>query len=286
MSDTFTYTYTVLRYIHDVTTGEFVNVGVALYAPQARYASAQCRATYGRLNKVFPGMNGEHFRSLMRHIHARFEELGEQLVNELALSEPHNVMELAHSILPHDDSSLQWSTIGSGITSNPSETLDKLYERMVMQYDDHLHHRRHRNDQDVWRNFKHSLEARRLLHHFKPKRISVKDDEVEFKHAWKNGVWHCLEPLSFDLSEADNIRDKAHQWLGQITSIKDTNEPFKLYLLVGQPQEEQLRPAFDSALSILNKIDIDKQIILEQDADELTELIAKEVTSHEAGKLS
>lgn len=286
MSDTFTYTYTILRYVHDVATGEFVNVGVALYAPQARYASAQCRTTYRRLNKVFPGMNGEYFRSLMRHIQARFEELGEQLTNELALTEPSNVIELAHSILPRDDSSLQWSTIGSGVTANPSETLDKLFERMVTHYDDHLNNKRHRNDQDVWRNFKHSLEARRLLHHFKPKRITVKDDELEFKYAWKNGIWHCLEPLSFDLSEADNIRDKAHQWLGQITSIQDTNEPFKLYLLVGQPQEDQLRPAFDSALSILNKIAIDKQIFLEQDADKLTELIAQEVTSHGAGKLS
>lgn len=283
MSDTFTYTYTVLRYVHDIATGEFVNVGVALHAPQARYASAQCRTTYGRLNKVFPGMNGEHFRSLMRHIQARFEELGEQLTNELALSEPRNVMEIASSILPRDDSSLQWSTIGSGVTSNPSETLDKLYERMVMHYDDHLHHRRHRNDQDVWRNFKHSLEARRLLHHFKPKRISVKDDEIEFKYAWKNGIWHCLEPLSFDLSEADNIRDKAHQWLGQITSVQNASEQFKLYLLIGKPQEDQLSQAFDSALSILNKIAVDKQIFLEQDAEKLTDLIVQEIASHKAG---
>lgn len=40
------YTYTVLRYVHDTTTGEFVNVGVALYAPELRYASALCRTTY------------------------------------------------------------------------------------------------------------------------------------------------------------------------------------------------------------------------------------------------
>src|SRR3990167_7059490 len=122
MSDTFTYTYTVLRYVHDITTGEFVNVGVALYAPQARYASAQCRTTYGRLNKIFPGLNGEHFRSLMKHIQARFEEMGEQLASELLLNEPHNVMEFAHSILPRDDSSLQWSPAGSGVTDNPPET--------------------------------------------------------------------------------------------------------------------------------------------------------------------
>jgi hypothetical protein len=53
-----TYSYTVLRYVHDTTTDEFVNVGVALLAPEARYVSALCRTTSGRLGKVFPGMNG------------------------------------------------------------------------------------------------------------------------------------------------------------------------------------------------------------------------------------
>ena len=34
MKNQISYTYAVLRYVHDVTSGEFVNVGVALYAPQ------------------------------------------------------------------------------------------------------------------------------------------------------------------------------------------------------------------------------------------------------------
>jgi hypothetical protein len=37
-----TFTYTVLRYVHDIATGEFVNMGVALYAPEANYVSAIC----------------------------------------------------------------------------------------------------------------------------------------------------------------------------------------------------------------------------------------------------
>ena len=32
-----TYTYTVLRYVHDPSTGESVNVGVAIYAPEAGF---------------------------------------------------------------------------------------------------------------------------------------------------------------------------------------------------------------------------------------------------------
>ena len=35
------YTFTVLRYVHDITTGEFVNVGVVLHAPKAKFLRAK-----------------------------------------------------------------------------------------------------------------------------------------------------------------------------------------------------------------------------------------------------
>lgn len=281
MKRLFSYTYLVLRYVHDTSTGEFVNVGVALYAPEARYASALCRSTYGRLSGVFPGINGEHFKSLMRHIQARFEELGDRLASELPLSQPSSVVDLAQSVLPRDDSSLQWSPLGSGRTEDPSAALERLFERMVMRYDQRQHRER-RTEEDVWRHFKRGLEERHLLQHFQPKKIAVQDDEVEFEYAWKNGVWHCLEPISFDLSEPDSIRDKAHRWLGQMTSVRSSDEQFRLYLLVGQPQHDELRSAFDSALSILRKIPVEKEIFLEQDRDKLADRIARELADHEA----
>jgi hypothetical protein len=64
--------------------------------------------TYGRLTKTFPGMNGEGFRSLMRYIQGRIEQMGDQIREELPLTGlPGSVMEIAHAVLPHDASSLQ-----------------------------------------------------------------------------------------------------------------------------------------------------------------------------------
>ena len=274
------YTYSVLRYVHDVTSGEFMNVGVVLYAPEARYLGALCRPTYGRLSKVFPGMNAEHFKSLMRYIQSRFEERGERVASELELMPSSGVIEIAQSILPKDDSSLQWSPAGSGRADDPAQTLEKLYERMVMRYEERPSPGG-RSDDDVWRHFKRDLEAKRVLQHFVPKKIVVQDDEIEFQHSWKNGKWHCLEPVSFDLVLADSIKDKAHRWLGQMTSVQGASDQFKVYLLVGAPGEESLRPAFRNALSILKKIPGDKEIVLEGSAHELAERIAGEVSEHE-----
>lgn len=276
------YTYTVLRYVHDTTTGEFVNAGVALYAPEVRYASALCRTTYGRLSKTFPGIDGESFRSLMRHIQSRFEELGDRLRSELALDGlPKSALDLAHAILPQDDSSLQWSPAGGGLTDDPSATLEALFDRLVMRYDERPPIER-RSDEDVWRKYKRNLESRHVLKHLQPKKIAVQDDEVEFQHAWKNGVWHCLEPLSFDLSSSDSIKRKAHEWLGQIQSVSEGSEPFKLYLLLGEPQQEELRPAFDKAVSILGKVPVENEIVREDQAAAFSEEFAREIQRHSA----
>src|SRR5689334_7262981 len=98
------FTYSVLRYVHDTTTGEFVNVGVVVYSREARYASALCRTTYARLSKTFPGMDGDAFKGMMRFLQSRFEELGGTLKSELPLEGlPSSVMELAHAVLPPDD---------------------------------------------------------------------------------------------------------------------------------------------------------------------------------------
>lgn len=280
MSTTCGYSYVVLRYVHDTTTGEFINVGVALFAPEARYAGALCRPTYGRLNKTFPGINPEYFKSLMHHIQAQFERIGVELQDQLPFEGADSVLDLAKRVLPTDDSSLQWSPMGSGRSAEPAVTLEKLFDRMVMRYEERAPRER-RVEEDVWRSFKRTLETRQLLRYFEPKTITVADDELEFKHTWKNGVLHCLEPVSFDLASAETIRDKAHRWLGRIASVHGAGvEPFQMYFLVGAPQDQALAGAYENALSILQKVPVEAKIFGEQQADEFGQMLASEVEQH------
>lgn len=284
MNATYAYSYVMLRYVHDTTTGEFVNVGVALYAPEARYVGALCRTTIGRFREMFPNVNAEHFRALMRHVQTHFEQSNERLGQQLPLQGETSVMDFARAVLPSDDSALQWSAVGSGRTSDPSAALEKLFERMVMRYEKRTQHER-RDDDEVWRHFKKSLETRQLLRHFAPRTVAVKDDELEFKHTWKNGVLHCLEPVSFDLVSPDSIRDKAHRWLGRISSIQSSSERFHMYFLVGEPRDSALADAYENALSILGKVPVEKNIVREADAEKFVQALAMQVEEHEAAVL-
>ena len=275
------YTYTVLRYVHDIATGEFLNVGVALCAPERRFVNAMCRTNFTRLKAVFPSLDGDSFRASVRHVMACFERFGEEAREQLALRSPSgSVMDYAFAVLTRDDSSLQWSEAGTGVTADPEVMLAQLFERFVTSHDIKAPTPR-KDDDDVWRHFSSALQQRQVLKHFERKTIGVMDDEVEFKHAWKNGKWHCLAPVSFDLANADSIKEKAHRWLGQVTSVANATEPFRLYFLVAEPTHSELRPAYESALSILRKAPVQKEVFAESQAPELSERLAAEVAAHE-----
>ena len=74
-----TYSNITLRYVHDVVTGEFANIGVVLYAPEQRFFEARFATSYKRLNAIFLKIDQLHFRGLMRYMANRFEELGAEI---------------------------------------------------------------------------------------------------------------------------------------------------------------------------------------------------------------
>lgn len=95
-----------------VPTGEFINVGVALYASKARFLIAIYTSRYGRLSKMFSNVSGEHFWQISRYIQAKLEEEGERFSTELPFDKlPVSVLEFTTKVLPLDDSSLQFSPV-------------------------------------------------------------------------------------------------------------------------------------------------------------------------------
>lgn len=274
------YSFSVLRYIHDIVSGEFINVGVVLYAPKARFLSAICTSRYGRMSKMFSGIDGDHFKQIGRYIQARLDEEGERLVTELPFDKlPVSVLDFASRTLPVDDSSLQFSPEGYGVTENLQATLEQIYSRYVERYYEKAE-RPSRSDEDVWKVYKRPLEEKRILANLKPHQIIGNNYDYEFKYGWKNERWHMHEPVSFDLQEASSITDKANSWLGRITSLVDGGEPFKLTVLVGTPQDERLKSAFIKAQNILHHMPCDHDFIKEDEAEDFAESLKKEIEAH------
>lgn len=276
------YTYTVLRYVHDVLSGEFINVGVVLYAPDVKFCNARFSVKYSRLSKIFTDVDGDHFRRNIRFIQERLEEEGQRFLHEFQFEKPAgSVKDFSAKVLPIDDTSLQFSPEGFGVTDNLQNTLDQLFSRFVEKYQEKVE-RHSRTDDDVWKIFKKTFEEKNIIKHLKPHRIIGNNYEYEFRHCWKNEKWQAQQPVSFDLLDSDDIVDKANTWVGRITSLTDGGESFKLFVLLGEPQDKKLVSIFSKAQNILHKMPCEHDFIKEQEAEYFAEHLKKEIEAHTA----
>ena len=274
------YSYTILRYVPDMITGEFVNVGVILHVPSAGLLEARLRKSVGRMRGLFPDLERPAFTRAMAAIERSIERLCADLRTEGLLRSGGDALAMARRALPADDSSLQWSSpAGTGLTDDPSKTLDRLFGRFVSRHDTRSPHRR--TDDDVWRPVRRKLEERNLLPLLQEKTIRGGIDEIVFRHAWQNGTWHAYEPLSFDLADSEGIRAKAREWLGHLTAVADEKtEEFRLHFIVGAPGRADLRKAYASALAILQKAPSKPEIFEEADIEKLLAGMEQEVPGH------
>ncbi|MBX9860309.1 MAG: DUF3037 domain-containing protein [Sphingomonas sp.] len=277
------YSYTVLRYVHDPITAEFVNVGVVLFAPadhgEPSVLMASTRKTFGRVKDIFPDLDREAFKQVMRTIERQLKRLGSDLAQEGMIKTEGDASTLAQRILPRDDSSLQWSALGSGTTEDLNKAFDRLYARFISRYD--VKNVSRRSDEDVWKPVRQRLDERNLPIELEPKVIVGGDDSIEFQHAWKNGAWHVYEPLSLDLADAEGIYRKAHRWLGQLTSVtSEATEAFHPYFIVGAPSDPSLDVAYRRAIKILKKSPGDIAVFEEGEVDKFVDRIEDEVRAH------
>ena len=273
------YSFSILRYVHDPVTQEFINIGVAVFSPEAQYLRAICTTSYGRITHMFQPIDGPRFRQLARHIQDQICAAEEGYQSALPFESVPTIEHLLAKVLPPDDSAIQFSKAGVGLSADLDRTLHELFQRHVEQYTASGESPR-RSDEDIWRVFREPLDRALVTPRLKPKRIVAPNFDYEFERAWKNQRWHVYEPLSFDLVEASSMLMKANRWLGQATSLLESSEPFKIHFMLGEPQDERLRGAFTKAENILNMIQAPKEFIRESEAEAFAQELAREVQGH------
>jgi hypothetical protein len=277
-----TYSSIILRYMHDVVTGEFANIGVVLYAPEQRLLEARFATSYERLNAIFLKIDHLHYRALMRYMANRFEEIASEIRDGLHTPPVTALNEIVRQVLPPDDSSLQWSQQGGGFTEEPEKTLDELYKRFVERYIAGAE-QVSRSDDEIAKPFKARLgrTAEKLVE----RKIETKDYQYDFRFAWKNDIWHLYEPVSFDLVDPGSIREKANKWLGRGVALHDAQEKFKIHFLLGEPRHDETKKAFENAIHLLNKIPGQIELVRESGIELFAEHVAQEIGSHDAAEM-
>jgi hypothetical protein len=224
-----------------------MNVGVLMLCPDRSYAQLKVRSGGTRLTDAYPGID----RSALLHDMRELERWFARSVDEsLSVHMSRSALELGTSLLGHDDSSFRWYLDGSGTTTNPDATLEQLFGRFVMQYD-RTKGRTPRTDDQVFDDLKGKLKQSELLSRMTSHTVVTDYSEVTFEHAIQNGKWHCLQTVSLDSADEENMERKAQRWAGRLVGLDDASEPLKVYMVTGKPTDARLMEKYDRMLEFL-----------------------------------
>ncbi len=309
------FSYVPVRYVHDVYTAEFLNVGLVMFVPGESLLLSKFQRNLERINAAFPDFKGDNYLYAISTVERGFEriardveatatgDLSKHAQNGGGLHGPEHgtpgenaktAGDLARIIVPRGDNSLQLSPhVGAGAAFEPRREFDGMYDRFVTRYDKPplggqpgLHTGSERSDEEVWHPVEAMLRQRGIPNAPRPKRVDGRADAVEFRHAVKNGAWQVYEPLSFDLGDAERIKDKARLWLGRLNAVRDgVDEDIRLHFIVGKPRTPGLEDAYRDALEIIRGAPFETEVFEDDSVDEVALRIenAERLHSSEAG---
>ena len=281
--------YAILRYVHDSVTGEFLNSGLAMYSKEHHFFRVLLLTKYKRVTDTFPDADGDFYRRYIVRLQRKFDRIAEEINNgqsSFIQSRPDRIEDLLASVLPRDDSSIQFSSPSGGMTLEIETTFNELYGRLIEAHlprDEKLT----RDDNAVWHVYNKPLRGQNATRYLVPKVIRTPKNDLEFEHAWKNGRWNILQPLSLDLSSPNYIERKATLWLGRNILLPQSQEFEMIYYLLGKPKKEdaKLLRAYGRAKDILvtNHAGDRVELIEEDQAEDFARSISKKIkadTSH------
>ena len=267
--------------------------GLVLYAQEPPSLRVKLLTKYARITNTFPSADGEHYHGYISRLQTKFDAIAESVNNKqltFDTHQPSKIEELLGAVLPVDDSSLQFGPVHGGMTHDVDYAFEDLYKRFV---EAHLPMEREntRDEGAIWRLFSRPLKENMITHQLRSTIIKTPRDDIEFDHAWKNGRWNALQPISFDLLHAGNIRRKSHEWFTANVLINNAPDVASIYYLLGKPQSDELTviKAYQKAKDLLGTGDFSQKVeVIEEDqAQDFAKTIARRIiadTEHSEGE--
>ena len=274
------YQYQIIRYLHDRVTGEFINVGVIVYSPEYQYLNCKIITKYGRITSFFQGADGRAIFKTLRHFEKEITR-AKQLFPELRLPVPEDLAELTRKILPDDDSSLILTEVKKGIDLDFNKSLADLYRLLVTKWqsddDESII-----SDADVWKKkYKKYFDEYGITAKLTSHEVETKYDNFQFDKAWKNEIWHCYLPVSFDLQNVENIKSKVYKWVGKLAELATASENIDVTLLTSIPRKHLELSGFIREKLTLNSAEINVKLVSEMEAESFAKGLIRELGEHD-----
>ena len=266
------YHFSILRYVHDVSTEEFANIGVAMLIPERSQLNFRANERFGRLSGFFKDIDGPSYRQMIRNLENAYREIATAYQFQ---DLPSNPSQIFSEIIREDASCFQWSQLMSGISDDAETRFAELYAEFVT-YQEASAHSRRRSETNIWRDVRRALRVRRLDSRVEfDVNMAAQSYQYSFKMGWNNGRRQVLEPISFALKDPATIVDKANTWIGRLFNLSKDNT-FGFTAVVATPEKDKMK-AFNDACHILNGARSLREIITEDQVDDFMDDIQNDL---------
>jgi hypothetical protein len=281
MADQFT--YSILQYQHSLLLNESVNVGIVFSFP----GESKIYFVPGNLNRVkclYPDFDPSLFNTIVKGIKTKLIPNADSLFDT---NNQNTFKQQLNALLIPDSSALQFSDPFVSVdTFNDIEKTIDAFSKMILpgnqpeKEDEFIH-----NEQYILRRFTESIERRNIPVNTRlgrNRKLETKGFTLSFDYAWRNGVTHLIKPVSFDLTSARFIQDKAILHVGYLDAFggyADRNG-YVFDYLIAKPTNPQLFKVYDSALEILSEAKAPKEIVPEERIEEYSERTAEILRTH------
>ena len=264
----FEFSYAVIRYRREAASGEALNVGVVAFAPETGEVGVQFCRRYSRLSDAFAGFDGEMHRTAMNRMKAALHAIARPMAEGLFQLEERERFSDAEALLRAvwpDQGLAYWGGPALyGVTEDLGAELTRLYDRFVGSQGNSPEQQARRDEEAVWDDFARALTARGVRRDvWTPKAFGPA--QVEFEHAYKNGKWHVVEPVSLDYLNPGQIKERAILTFGKVAAVSREDELGSVTVLVGKPQRIETEQRYHEAMRLLTDLQSGIARIVEED---------------------
>ena len=245
----------IIRFLPYVETGEFANVGVVLFSPNARYFDFRLLTKLRRVTNFFDRLDRHavadsirSYRVEMRRISALVQEhFGSGSVA------PKAARQLFDEVTRPRESVIRFSEPRAVMAAEPVAELDRLYEYFVERtFATPEYH-----EQMLERSMRAMLKGAGLAERFKEARIHAGPVEFRVPFAARSeggDVIRVIKPLHLDQVDPIQIFDHGNQWAGRLRLLREkTRHSPQILLAVEAPQQTGDR--FDAYRAVVKELE-------------------------------
>lgn len=268
----------ILRYCPDYVRGEIANVGLLLLAQYngKPYVMFHVEENYSRLSNFFFRFDGGLYRTFIRAVRAKVEEITRIVSAAPKDGEFDFSTDLLDQLISKKDICFHWSQPITGIAPDLRIEFNELFDGLVGRFQAPA---KTKSDSEIAIEISKKTDANRDLGGLIRREhvVQSRSYKMTFPVAWNNGVLKVMNGISLDYSQPAKIVERANTWCGRLYTL-GRQEEFKMYGIFATPQGKgpEIRGAFEDAISMLKESEWVEEIFPIEKIERVFEIIRLE----------